>query len=435
MGLFDFFRPRWRHSDVEVRAEAVRQMGAADADLLARILRSDGDVRVRRIALKKIEDAELLAEVAESDADEGLRQAAADKASELLVAVAAGAGDEARRRRALDRITTQKALAEVAQRASIEGVRRAALARIADEKALAEVARGAKEPAMRREAVARLADAALLRDVALADPSRDVALAALAKLSDREALEAVARRARCRPARDAAREKLAEVTRPETPAGRSYGNLEAEAKLARRRARQVQLCRSVEALGNRNDLEQAERELLHARAAWQELGALAGEDLEMKARFDKACERFEQRRSEAARVHEAHVAEARTQAQPEPRAEAGDARQRRIEEQAAALVARIALCENVEALQGEEIPAKLEEARAAWNRLGAPPPERKAELERRFVRACAGAARRFDQRQAIAGARERLAALVEEAEKLAEAEKLQLAEQRLGHLR
>ena len=56
MGFTDLFRPKWKHSDPEVRAEAVRQLGDDQAALLATIAKSDADARVRRIALKRIDD-------------------------------------------------------------------------------------------------------------------------------------------------------------------------------------------------------------------------------------------------------------------------------------------------------------------------------------------------------------------------------------------
>src|SRR5437016_3177437 len=92
MGFTDLFRPKWKHSDPEVRAEAVRQLGDDQAALLATIAKSDADARVRRIALKRIDDADVLTDVAAHDPDEGMRKAAIEKAEEVLLATAA-AGD------------------------------------------------------------------------------------------------------------------------------------------------------------------------------------------------------------------------------------------------------------------------------------------------------------------------------------------------------
>src|SRR4051812_19321398 len=70
MGFLDFFRPSWKHSNVDVRSEAVRRLDAQDAAILAKVARNDGDPKVRRIALKKIDSPELLTELGQSDPDE-----------------------------------------------------------------------------------------------------------------------------------------------------------------------------------------------------------------------------------------------------------------------------------------------------------------------------------------------------------------------------
>src|SRR5260370_39622045 len=92
MGFTDLFRPKWKHSDPDVRAEAVRSLGDDQAALLATIAKSDGDARVRRIALKRIVDADVLSELAAHDPAEHLRKAAAAKTEEGL-ASAANPGD------------------------------------------------------------------------------------------------------------------------------------------------------------------------------------------------------------------------------------------------------------------------------------------------------------------------------------------------------
>jgi len=50
MGFSDLFKPKWKHSNPDVRADAVRSLGDDEAALLANIARSDADARVRRIA-------------------------------------------------------------------------------------------------------------------------------------------------------------------------------------------------------------------------------------------------------------------------------------------------------------------------------------------------------------------------------------------------
>src|SRR6478735_7598764 len=114
MGFADLFRPKWKHSNPEVRAEAVRQLGDDQASLLATIAKSDADARVRRIALMRIDDAA-------HDPDEGLRKAAIEKAEEVLLSAAAGG--ETRALDALAKLKQPRLLAQVALKADDAQVR------------------------------------------------------------------------------------------------------------------------------------------------------------------------------------------------------------------------------------------------------------------------------------------------------------------------
>src|SRR6184192_2603434 len=83
MDILDRLRPRWRRSDPEVRAAAVREMGSRDQARLETIARSDPNARVRRIAIKKLEDPERLDGLAQGETDEDLRAFATERAREI----------------------------------------------------------------------------------------------------------------------------------------------------------------------------------------------------------------------------------------------------------------------------------------------------------------------------------------------------------------
>ena len=88
MGIVDFFRPKYKHSDVKVRLEAVRALTSDEADILATIARSDKDAAVRRLAIEKLDEVEVLAEIAERDDDRGVRDLAGSRAAEIWVSSA-----------------------------------------------------------------------------------------------------------------------------------------------------------------------------------------------------------------------------------------------------------------------------------------------------------------------------------------------------------
>src|SRR6266568_1648528 len=139
MGIIDLFRPKWRHSDAEVRAEAVRALGSNQLD-----------ARVRRIAVKRLDDPRVLADIAARDPDEGIRELATGQ----LVATACA--DSAEAEGALARLTAAREIGEVARRAARGAVRAQAVARLGDGRILAEVVRRARAKAARAAAKERL---------------------------------------------------------------------------------------------------------------------------------------------------------------------------------------------------------------------------------------------------------------------------------------
>ena len=84
MGIADLFRPKYRHSDVRVRAEAVKALTVDDAATLVQIARTDRDSSVRRIALEKIDEADVLAELAAAESERSLRDYAGERAAQIV---------------------------------------------------------------------------------------------------------------------------------------------------------------------------------------------------------------------------------------------------------------------------------------------------------------------------------------------------------------
>ena len=99
MGIADLFRPKYRHSDVRVRTEAVKALTADDAATIIQIARTDRDSGVRRIAIEKIDAADVLAEIASAERESSLRDFAGERAARRTRACGSPAAPRASRHR------------------------------------------------------------------------------------------------------------------------------------------------------------------------------------------------------------------------------------------------------------------------------------------------------------------------------------------------
>ena len=281
MGLTDLFRPRHRHSNAAVRAEAVRQLGSDDADLLASIARDDRDASVRRIAIDKVDDPDVLVDIARGEAERPLRDRASGRAAEIWVTRAtADELDAAKDALAgLIKLGDQKAIAEVASRTELAEIREAAMTKIDDPKALAELARNPNTPtAARTTAIGRIDNVEVLRSIAVDEKRKDVALAVLDRIDDKDALEVITAKAKSKAARTRARKKLAELAKA------AVKTVPPEVK--RQHAERVQLARRAEQLARGEEWTASAREMDELEQSWQ---ALAGDnvDSELQARFER----------------------------------------------------------------------------------------------------------------------------------------------------
>ena len=64
MALLDFIRPKWKHSDPDVRLKAVAEMAENALEQLKTIAATDLDDRVRKGAIEKIDDENTLKSLA-----------------------------------------------------------------------------------------------------------------------------------------------------------------------------------------------------------------------------------------------------------------------------------------------------------------------------------------------------------------------------------
>jgi hypothetical protein len=394
MGILDKLRlqPKIKHSDPNVRLEGIHEVDAADQDVVVALAKDDGDARVRRAAVARVEAAASLADIARNEADAGVRDAAvarlADQAARHDEAIASPAVA------ALAGLGRERELTTVARSAGPDGVRRAAVAGVADQKALGGIARHAAEAGARLLALERLTDQAEIEGVALRGEHADAAVAAVDRLLNpsSETLGAIGQKARTKAAQKRARAlSRAEAAAVPADAGAGPTYTEADQQRAADLVAQMERLAGAEAIAAREGYAAT-------RVAWVELGADADIEPAVAARFEHASDRV---RGLLA-ADEAARADAERQRQERARAQAE----------------RVAICERVESLQGDDLADRLAEARATWEGMPAMPAEWAVELEHRFAEACRAAERRRERAAQARESAERLPTIVPEIEGL-----------------
>lgn len=402
MGLLDRFRaqPRWKNASPAIRTIAVQEMPLDQQDTLVSIAREDRDSGVRIAALKKVIDPAVIAAIGRADADERVREEAAT----LLVDLALGAfegTDQAESLSALNGLTEPKHFVAVARAAGSEAVAKAALGRVQEEVALGAIARKAALPSVRLEALTRVTGPAELLAVALRTDFKDVALAAVERLSARGLLEQVADRAKNKTAARRARalvrtiDAAAAAAKTVVPAAAQGPDASVEAERQRVR-RATSLCERLEALATAG-LDEGEAALAEIDRSWRGLEQV---DAIPMARFEAA-------RANAQQALARHLEE--------------DAERARIREaNAGAMVVRQALCEQTDAIVGEDTPSRIEDARAAWTALADLFDVAEAgRWTRRFDESCRAALARHQSLVRQRTNREKAGQLCAEAERLA----------------
>src|SRR5215470_2332135 len=226
MGIADLFRPKYRHSDVRVRSEAVRALTADDAATLIQIARTDRDISVRRLAIERIATADVLADIAAAEPERSLRDLAGERAAQLWVSQACGADSEAAAAAlaGMIKLGDQRALVSVVVRAEVAAIRKRAFGELRDPRALSDLAKSDAAQDLRTAAIARIDDGD--------------GLAAVDKLDDVERLEQVAQKAKTKAVRQRARKIVGEIE--ESERAKKPGTSD---DIKRRRAAKAQLVR------------------------------------------------------------------------------------------------------------------------------------------------------------------------------------------------
>ncbi len=372
MGIADLFRPKHRHSNADVRAEAVRQLSPDEADLVVSIARGDRATSVRRIAIGKIDDPDALVDLADEESERSLRELARSRAAGIWVTRAVTTDNPEDGQVAIDglaRLGDQKAIADVASRAELIEIRDAALAELDESKALAELARNSStHMSARQTAIRRIGDQEVLRSIAVDEKRKDIALLALDRIDDPEAWEVVATKAKNKVVRARARKKVSEQQKTEG----------ASPEEKRRHAERVQLVRRAQSLARGSEFIDSVTEMARIRRDWEALGSGADDDL--VARFERASKRYDKRAKayEGARQAKRAAAETEAEAAGPETVEAEAAEGETVEAEAVEAVATTA--------EGQPAEESAESESSEEDRLGAEQAEEE-EAERRRERA------------------------------------------------
>ncbi|MEN8214104.1 MAG: DUF349 domain-containing protein [Pseudomonadota bacterium] len=235
------FRPKWRHRNRDIRAEAIQQLPVDDPGFVAAV-RQDPDTGIRRQALRRVTDRQLLQDIAESDSDASVSRAANRRLWYLLA-------------QSDDAASIQQTLALLQQRGN---------------PGLAEyMIRHSRSTMLRQQLLDAIRGPALLAEIALTDADTAIRLQALQRITRLSTLKRIAREARGKNKRVArrARELVEEQT-----------------LLQELPQLQQQLCDDIEQLAS---LQQPDHTTLHRLdQQWQKVGATAPEAL--KSRFSHA---------------------------------------------------------------------------------------------------------------------------------------------------
>lgn len=385
MSLLDRFRPDWKNSDAETRADAVRALGPSAVETLTELARTDPDAKVQSLAIRKLEDPDLLLELSKELDDASLKELAHERAASLLIDVANGS-DEGRAQAALDRLSRPVSLGKVAQGAELEDIRNQALGRIQDDETRLSVIEHSEDLELRKKALEALEEQASLLKVAIHEMHGALAEAALRRLESSKDWREVASKAQVKAVRQAAQAKLDAM---------------AEDKPATGSPKSEEVSQDVSQETSQEDTQESSEE-----QAQEETAAAPP--------------------AQPAQSAQAPSADAAPEAPPEEPGSASATGEKATVGAAADLTPWVALCETVEGLQASDPEAKLAEARKAFDALGTLP-EGGAEVVQRFSKAVAAAEERIGLHESAEETRVQQEELCAEAEAAIAEEDLQKA--------
>jgi hypothetical protein len=328
MALLDFIRPKWKHSDPDIRMKAVAEMAEDALDQLKTIAATDLDDRVRMGAIEKLHDKNILKYLAKDAQSPEVQMAVGRQLNAVYRREIFQAESRDQRLSTLDCIDDEEMLFDIACEIDDPHVRLAASKRVHDPSLLCritashcglmtgmaiverlsepfhleQVVREASNKKVKRQAKQKLADLVKKTDVSgdgVPVPAEDALMEQLcremASLTD---VRDAGVRDRMAAAQAAWDERDPHHDHPFYPRfdavqQRQEARLEKEARETRLRAELDSICRTAEALA-KAPLPDGKERLENLKNRLQRLGENpSGLNPSFQDRFDRACRRFE----------------------------------------------------------------------------------------------------------------------------------------------
>lgn len=264
MTFFNFFKPKWQHSNPTIRLKALENLGDSDCQILAQIAATDPEIHVRQAALSKIDDWRVLAPLANQDIDKDIAREITNRVDTLQrEAVYSAQGIDAK-------LT--------------------ALNAITKDELLAEIVLGEAEGEIRLAAIKPIESQSLLADLVTKNCGKSPALLAIDKIDDENLLRMTSKKASNRVVRARAQAKLDQL---QSDRDKPDPETERELEIS-------SLLEKVRLLTEADDAEAAMNEFRRLQRRWHEIG----KDDPRGSQFDEFCAVIRRRQQEQAALEE-----------------------------------------------------------------------------------------------------------------------------------
>ncbi|MGL1933513.1 MAG: DUF349 domain-containing protein [Fibrobacterales bacterium] len=165
MGIFDLVKPKWQHSDPNVRIREIKNLGESNQPIIDSIAQRDKNADVRRIAIKKVNSLDVLIAISQCDAESDLRQIAKQRFSESINKDLKKESIDVAALELFSKLEDVKYIEDALQNAASDAVRLAAVAKVEKETVLAKVAKEDTVEAVAIAAAEKVARVNLLEEI------------------------------------------------------------------------------------------------------------------------------------------------------------------------------------------------------------------------------------------------------------------------------